>query len=229
MISPAEFIAIAEDTGLIISIGEWVMHQACLQLSLWQQQFKPLLQPDSFKMNVNVSNQQFQDSQFIDKFDRILASTGIDGNCLRLEITETALMDSTETTQTTLKQIKQRKAALSIDDFGTGYSSLSYLHRFPIDTLKIDRSFIMNMNDDAENLEIVRTIIALAQSLSMEVIAEGVETLEQQNQLKSLGCQFAQGYLFAKPQSAQAVSSMLPAYFNWGNVSTPFNKQSILH
>ena len=207
-ISPADFIPIAEDTGLIIPIGNWILQKACQQLRVWQQKFASIPQVASLKMSVNLASQQIKEPNFIEKLDRILKTTGLDGNYLRLEITERVLVDSEQNTQNTLAAIKRRNIKLSIDDFGTGYSSLSYLRRLPIDNLKIDRSFVENINSDVESFEIVKTIITLAHTLGMDAISEGVETIEQANQLKTLGCEYAQGYLFAKPLPANAIESI---------------------
>ena len=208
-ISPVDFIPIAEDTGLIIPIGDWVLKEACQQLRTWQQKFAHFPQIKALKISVNIASQQIQEPYFIAKLDRILAETSLDASCLRLEITERVLVDSGQNTNHTLAEIKRRKIKLSIDDFGTGYSSLSYLRRFPIDNLKIDRSFIDSINSDVESFEIVRTIITLAHTLKIEAIAEGVETREQVDRLKTLGCQFAQGYLYAKPATVKDIESTL--------------------
>lgn len=196
LIYPSDFIAIAEETGLIVTIGEWILREACQQLRSWQQKFSIA---SSLQMSVNLSSRQIKQFDFIDRLEKILVDTNLNGEYLRLELTETMLMDRGEKTIELLSQIKKHKVQLSIDDFGTGYSSLSYLHRFPIDTLKIDRSFVSCINAEGENYQIVNTIILLAHSLGMKAIAEGVETPEQLTQLKKLGCDEAQGYLFAKP------------------------------
>ncbi|MGL5835740.1 MAG: two-component system response regulator [Waterburya sp.] len=206
LISPGEFIAIAENTGLIISIGEWVLQQACQQLGAWQTKFSLAT---SLYISVNLSSQQIKQFDFVDKLAKILATTGLNGENLRLELTETMLMDRGEKTVELLHQIKQYKVQLSIDDFGTGYSSLSYLHRFPVDTLKIDRSFVNLIDSKNENCEIVKTIITLAHALGMKAIAEGVETSHQVTYLKNLGCDAAQGYFFAKPLNIQLAESIL--------------------
>ena len=206
-ISPGDFIPIAEDTGSIVEIGDWVLWQACQQLRYWQERFAMIPQVNSWKISVNVASQQIQEPNFIRKIDRVLAETGLSGNCLRLEITERVLVDSEQNTNQILTQIKKRGIKLSIDDFGTGYSSLSYLRRLPIDNLKVDRSFVNNINSDAESLEIVKTIVTLAHTLGMDAIAEGIETIEQLHQLKSLDCEYAQGYLLAKPLSVKDVES----------------------
>ena len=214
-ISPLDFIPVAEDTGLIVQIGDWVLKEACQQLRIWQQQFTAISNIDSMKISINVASQQLQEPNFIEKIDKILARTGLNPNCLRLEITERALIDSKDNTNQTLAEIKRRGIKLSIDDFGTGYSSLSYLSRLPIDNLKVDRSFVKNINSNPESLEIVKTIITLAQTLNMDAIAEGIETSEQRDRLKALGCEYAQGYLFSKPLSVEDVETS-----RWlGNIS----------
>lgn len=209
LISPDDFIPIAEDTELILDIGEWLLEEACKQLQQWQQKYAENSQISLLKMSINLACQQLQEPQFIAKLDRILESTGVAGSSLRLEITESALIEPEGGVRDTLEQIRKRNIKLSIDDFGTGYSCLSYLRRFPIDNLKIDRSFIEQMNFNSENLEIVRVIITLAKVLGMDAISEGVETAQQLQQLKDLGCEFGQGYLFAKPLSTTEVELML--------------------
>lgn len=211
-ISPDEFIPIAEDTGLILDIGEWLLGEACQQLQKWQQEFASIPQIASLKMNINLASQQLQQPNFIEKLDQILQQTGLNGNSLKLEITESVLLEPQGSVQNTLQQIRNRNIKLSLDDFGTGYSSLSYLRRFPIDNLKIDRSFIEQMNFDSENFEIVRVIITLAKTLGMDSISEGIETYQQLEQLKALGCEFGQGYLFSPPLPAAVVKSMLTKY-----------------
>ena len=216
-ISPTEFIPIAEDTGLILKIGEWLLEEACDRLQRWRQRFTNIPEVQSLKMSVNLSSQQLQESEFIDKLDRILRKTNLHGNCLKLEITESVLIEPEGNIQHTLRQIRDRDIKLSIDDFGTGYSSLSYLRRFPIDNLKIDRSFIEQMNSDVENFEIVRIIICLAKTLGMDTISEGVETSQQLHQLKAMGCEFGQGYLFSKPLAPEDVESMIIELFQSHN------------
>ncbi|MEA5471677.1 EAL and GGDEF domain-containing protein [Spirulina sp. 06S082] len=195
-ISPDEFIPIAEETGLIVAIGEWVLREACRQKVEWQTQF-PI--GNKLIMSVNLSGQQLKDPEFLAKIDRILAETGLKGNCLKLELTESMLMEDVDAIVIRLSQVRMRAIQLSIDDFGTGYSSLSYLQRFPVNTLKIDRSFVQRMCERSDNLKIVETIITLAHQLGMNAIAEGIETPEQLEQLHRLGCEEGQGYLFAMP------------------------------
>ena len=212
LVSPTEFISIAEDIGLIVPIGEWVMHQACQQMREWQLKF-PLAA--NLKISVNLASQQIQEAKLIERIDRIMAETGLDGSFLKLEITESMLLNNTEATINMLSEIRARKIQLSIDDFGKGYSSLSYLHRFPINTLKIDGSFVSQMNSDPENFEIVRTINTLAHNLGLDVTAECVETAMEFSQLKALGCEFGQGYFFSKPLDSKAAESLILSDPQW--------------
>ncbi|HZG54853.1 MAG TPA: EAL domain-containing protein [Pyrinomonadaceae bacterium] len=205
-ISPANFIPLAEETGLIVDIGEWVLRDACRQMERWQKIFPS--DPPLF-VSVNLSSKQFIQSDLIQRVTQIIEETKINPEGLKLEITESAVMDNVETATEMLKKLRALGIKLSIDDFGTGYSSLSYLHRFPIDTLKVDRSFVVNMSEDGENVEIVRTIVSLAQNLGMNVIAEGVETKEQLAALRKLGCENGQGYFFSKPVGAKAAENLI--------------------
>jgi diguanylate cyclase (GGDEF)-like protein len=205
-ISPGQFIPIAEETGLIVPLGEWILKRACQQLRVWQQQISNKM---PIKVSVNLSGRQFAQAGLIDRIDEILQSTGVLGSSLKLEVTESAIINNADLATDMLYQLKQRKIQLCMDDFGTGYSSLSYLHRFPLDTLKIDRSFVSPITAYGQKSEIVRTIISLAHNLGMNVIAEGVETLVQRETLRSLGCEFGQGYLFSKPVDSQAASQLL--------------------
>jgi diguanylate cyclase (GGDEF)-like protein/PAS domain S-box-containing protein len=227
LVSPMEFIPVAEDTGAIVPIGEWVLREACRQMRAWQLQFG---MPETFKMSVNIASKQFANVDFIAPIDAILAEIGLDGSYLRLEITESMLMDGAKETIARLTQIRERKIHLSIDDFGKGYSSLSYLHRFPINTLKIDRSFVSSMSNDPENFEIASTIITLAHSLGMDAIAEGIETVEQCERLTALGCEMGQGYLFAKPMDRQATEDLLAIKYveQTRSSSSPENSSRIL-
>ncbi len=195
-ISPIEFIPLAEDTGLIVAIGDWVMKEACQQLQKWLHKFP---EAASLKMSINLASHQIREPDLLEKLDNILVETCLDGSSIRLEITESTLMDQGEQTINKLAQLRARNVQLSIDDFGQGYSSLSYLHRFPINILKIDRAFVNQMTDGGENIEIVRTITMLAHTLNMSVVAEGVETVQQAEILKRLGCEFGQGYLYSRP------------------------------
>ncbi|AMW30669.1 EAL domain-containing response regulator [Arthrospira platensis] len=206
IISPAEFIPIAEDTGLIIPIGLWVLDQAVKQLNLWQK--KGLITPQ-FRMSVNLSVKQFTQPYLIEEIDRILVKNNFQSSYLKLEITETAIVENPEAARQLLQQLTHRNIHLSLDDFGTGYSSLSYLHRFPVNTLKIDRSFITCIGTPNENLQIVDAIITLAHQLKINVVAEGIETAEQLAKLRSLGCDQGQGYYFSKPVESMMAEDLL--------------------
>ena len=206
VISPAEFIHIAEETGFIIPLGEWILAEACRHLKQWQQ-IAPRFQ--HLRVNVNIAGSQLWDPAMLSKLDQILSDIGLSGHYLRLEMTETTLIEQTEKVIEVLRQIRQRGVQLSIDDFGTGYSSLSYLSRLPIDNLKIDQSFVSRMHLEANSLEIVRTITALAQTLGMDVTAEGIELEVQLYLLKELNSEFGQGYYFSKPLSAEAITTLL--------------------
>lgn len=199
IIYPTEFIAVAEDSGLISALGRRVLQQACQQLNDWQTQY-PNLQ--HLTVSVNISSQQFHQPDFIQQLDEVLSETSLQGAQLKLEITESMLIEDLDTVSQLLAQIQQRHIQLSIDDFGTGYSSLSYLHRLPINTLKIDRSFVNQMSAELDNQGIIRAIVNLAHTLGMDVVAEGVETPEQFAQLQALECEFGQGYFFSKPLDA---------------------------
>jgi diguanylate cyclase (GGDEF)-like protein/PAS domain S-box-containing protein len=203
--SPAEFIPIAEETGLIVPIGEWVLRQACAQLAAWDVESNGV---DWLVVNVNVSGRQLS-AELIEQIDRAVLDAGISAARLKLEITESVIMDSPAAAADLLRRIKQRGIRICVDDFGTGYSSLGHLVRLPIDTMKIDRMFVMGMPSDIHTAEVVRSIVALAESLRLEVVAEGVETEQQRRALEKLGCAYAQGYLFAKPLEAAQVRELL--------------------
>jgi len=206
VVSPDEFISVAEETELIIPIGTWVLRQACRQLRHWQIEF-PSETP--LTMSVNLSGRQFRQTDLVDQVKHILNETKVSPQCLRLEITESVVMEDAEVATAMLRQLRSINVQLSIDDFGTGYSSLSYLHRFPINILKIDRSFINRMCLEDESLGIVETISILASKLKMQVVAEGVETAEQRERLRGLGCGYAQGFFFSKPLMEAAATELL--------------------
>ena len=203
LVSPADFIPIAEETGAIIEIDRWVLRQACTQLALWQTDSTALT------LSVNLSSQQLERPDFVAFVRDTLAETGFDAARLHLEITESTLANRAAEVMTALEQLEALGLELHIDDFGTGYSSLSYLQGFPADVLKIDRSFINKLTQNAESARLVQTIVAMAHGLGLCVVAEGVETVEQLEHLRTLGCEYAQGYLFAKPLEVDAVPAFL--------------------
>ncbi len=206
VLPPGEFIPLAEETGLIVPIGSWVMREACRQLRAWQDRDDV---DAGLTMNINISGKQFSRGDLVAEVDAVLRETGLAGRCLELEITESAVMGNPEDSIGTFSQLRRRGVRLCIDDFGTGYSSLSYLHRFPADALKIDRSFIGRIGSGDDNLEFVRTIFGLAASLGMDAIPEGVETDLQLERVRELGCRYAQGHRISPPVDAASAGSLL--------------------
>jgi diguanylate cyclase (GGDEF)-like protein len=213
IIPPAKFIPIAEETGLIIQIGKWVLEEACRQMSEWQKLSPP---DEPLPISVNLSGRQFLQPDLLAQIEDVLLKTGLEARSLKLEITETVVMENIETATRTLERLQALGVELSIDDFGTGYSSLSYLQRFPVSTLKIDRSFVSRITESDASAEIVRTIMNLAQHLGMDVVAEGVETEQQSMQLRALACEFGQGYYFSKPMDRDAAESLFLDCFPQG-------------
>jgi diguanylate cyclase (GGDEF)-like protein/PAS domain S-box-containing protein len=207
-IAPVEFIPVAEETGLIVPMGWWAVREACRQMRVWHRHF-PAAQP--LTVSVNLSVKQFSQPDLVEQIQRILRETGCPADALKVEITESAIMEHAGFATTMLASLREVGVQLSIDDFGTGYSSLSYLPRLPIDTLKIDRAFISQMDADDENAEIARTIVTLARNLKMNVVAEGVETVEQLRQLRALQCQYGQGWLFSPPLDADGAAALIGA------------------
>ena len=207
LISPATFIPLAEETGLIVPIGEAILRQACRQLKMWHAAGYPSLQ-----MSVNLSARQFRQPDLADRVAAVLAETGLDPDCLDLELTESCIMQDAEAALQTLGKLKAMGVRLSIDDFGTGYSSLIYLRRFPIDTLKIDRAFTQDMMTSADAQAIIAAIIAMAAALKLSVIAEGVETEEQMVLLMQQKCYLAQGFAFCKPIPAAELTAWLATW-----------------
>ena len=205
LISPAEFIPVAEESGLIVPIGTWVLRTACMQARAWQEQGLPNL-----VMAVNLSPRQFRQGQLAQQVAAVLEETGLSSNCLELEITESLLIDGADkSVLATLEALKTLGITLAIDDFGTGYSSLSYLKRFPIDTIKIDQSFVRDITSDPDDAALVRAIIAIARSLRLNVIAEGVETEEQLDYLRRHDCDHMQGYFFSRPLPANECAALI--------------------
>ena len=204
LVSPATFIPVAEATGMINQIGTWVLRTACRQAKQWQMAgYEPI------RIAVNLSARQFRDSGLAETLSQILAETGLEGRWLELEVTESMMMENPTRVKETMHTLKQKEVSIAIDDFGTGYSSLSYLKEFPFDFIKIDRSFIMGVPESKSDMSITKTIIAMAKSLGITVIAEGVETPGQASYLLEQGCDEGQGYLFSKPVPAEHLESLL--------------------
>lgn len=212
MISPAKFIPIAEDSGLIVPITIWILEQTCSQIQKWRR-ISPIY--DKLVVSVNISGKHLATDQLLEDVENALDATQLPPECLKLEITESTAMENAEHTVSILKQLKKLGVKLSIDDFGTGYSSLSHLHSLPFDTLKIDRSFVNAVGTKGENSEILQTIISLAKNLKMKVIAEGIETEAQLAVLQNLGCDYGQGYLLAKPKAVDESEKLLYQRPNW--------------
>lgn len=236
-VPPVEFIPIAEETGAIVPLGHWILRQACRQMQQWQEKFQisPPWHPGKSRtspntnwehssslpthypliLSVNLSGRQFLQPDLVGQIKRILQKTGVNPQCLKLEITESVIMEDAEAAIAMLCELRELGIQLSLDDFGTGYSSLSYLHRFPIDTVKIDKSFVSRIGANGENSEIIRAILTLARSLKLDVVAEGIETNEQFVQLRTLGCDFGQGYFFSKPVDTEAAAALLDSPLKW--------------
>ncbi len=209
LVPPAEFIALAEETGEIISIGKWVLREACRQAALWRDS---LLFDRRFTMAVNLSANEFLEPGLAWEVLRILRETGLDPSALRIEITESVLLDDSAVTSEIFFELKRIGVELAIDDFGTGYSSLSYLRQLPADVLKIDRSFVSNVDHDDREASIVRAVVRVAEALGMRVVAEGIEREEQARFLAGIGCESGQGYHFARPADAEVTASFVRDY-----------------
>lgn len=205
LISPDDFIPLAEETGLIVPMSLWILGEVARQCAVWRE----FLPTAPLTISINISCKHFQQPDLVEQVARVLHETELSASALKLEITESAVMENTERTAEKLKGLRALGIELSLDDFGTGYSSLSYLHRFPLDTLKIDRSFVSHLDEEGEHYEIVRTIIGLAKSLGMKTVAEGVETEKQFIRLQELNCDFAQGFFFSKPLPVATIDEML--------------------
>jgi len=212
LILPAEFIPMAEETGMIVPIGKWVLREACHQMHTWQLAFSDRA-PETIA--VNLSGKQFLQLDLVEQIDKILQETGLKAGNLKLEITESVVMENSPEAAVMLERLKALGVLLSIDDLGTGYSSLSRLHSFPVDTLKIDRSFVSQMGSKGENSEIVQAIVMLAHQIGMSVTAEGVETAAQLAKLKELKCEEGQGYFFSRPLTSQAAQELIAAAPQW--------------
>ncbi len=215
LVPPYEFIPVSEDTGLIIPLTIWILRDSCQKLAAWKKRFPAAKE---MMISVNLSGKHFAQDDLVKSVKEVLAETGIEPRYLKLELTESAVMDNAEAAISILQQLKRVGVRLSIDDFGTGYSSLSYLHRFPIDALKIDRSFVSRMENGTENGEIVRTVVALAKALGLTVIAEGIETIHQLHQLRILGSEYGQGFLFSRPVPLEEAEELLSDPNRWKNI-----------
>ena len=209
LISPIEFIPLAEETGVILEIGDWVISTACAQMKLWEQEF-----PQLKNISINVSPRQFWQSDFIENVTQIFAETGVTVDKVEFELTESIVMKDADIAILMMKRLKQLGVSLSIDDFGTGYSSLSYLQNLPVDVLKIDRSFVNDLQEDGSYSAIIRSIIALADNFNLKVVAEGIELEYQDEILYELGCQYGQGYYYSRPLEIEAMTKLL-AKQNW--------------
>ncbi len=213
LVSPADFIPLAEETGLIVPIGQWVLRTACQQARQWQRAGLEL------RVAVNLSARQFRDDRLVGSVQQALQQAGLEARQLKLEITESTVMQNADQAARVLADLKALGVDLSVDDFGTGYSSLAYLRRFPIDQLKIDRSFVQDMMEHQDSAAIVHSIIGLARSLRMQTVAEGVETTAQRAFLHQAGCDLMQGYLFSRPLPAQALYERIRQHQGQGAVS----------
>jgi diguanylate cyclase (GGDEF)-like protein len=207
---PSAFIPAAEETGLIMALGQWIFREACRQLCSWHNAFPHYRH---LTMSINLSNRQFGQADLISQIETALRETQVNSHCIRLEITESMVMGDVDAAIDLMLKLKSLDLKLAIDDFGTGYSSLSYLHRFPMDTLKVDKSFVGRLEKSNEDRAIINTILTLGQKLGMEVVAEGVETETQMAMLRQEGCDYGQGYFFAKPLSAEDALTLLQQHW----------------
>src|ERR1700704_6379094 len=212
LLGPIEFIGVVEETGLIRELGWWNLSEACRQISEWRASSKA---NKNLIISVNLSAKQFLQPNLVEDIRKLIREINLPPEALKLEITESTVMKDPSAAVEMLQQIKALGVRLAIDDFGTGYSSLSYLHRFPLDTLKIDRSFISSMDDGGDGMEIARTILPMAKNLRLDVVAEGVETIEQFEQLKKFNCAFGQGFYFSRPLSAEGITTLLKGELAW--------------
>ncbi len=207
LLPPGEFIPVAEETGLILPLGDWGLEEACRQMVAWRRTGHESMQ--DARMSVNLSARQFDQAELVERVSQVLEETGLPAACLRLELTESSVLSDGTTALETMRALGRLGVGLHIDDFGTGYSSFDYLQRYPFDTLKIDRSFVEGIVCDDESRLIVSTILELARSFGMDVVAEGIEDAEQLEELKTMGCPCGQGYYFARPMEASAIDALM--------------------
>ncbi len=219
LVPPDEFIPVSEVTNLIVPITLWILRKSCEQLVQWKRTYP---NQQHLMISVNLSGKHFAQHDLVQQVKEILNETGMDPAYLKLELTESAVMENAETAIFLLKRLREIGVQISIDDFGTGYSSLSYLHRFPINTLKVDRSFVGTMENSSENGEIVRTILGLAKTLKLGVIAEGIETVHQLHQLRILDCEYGQGYLFSRPLPVEEAETLIREKPEWKSLLPAF-------
>jgi EAL domain-containing protein (putative c-di-GMP-specific phosphodiesterase class I) len=203
LIPPGEFIPLAEETGLIIALGDWVLKDAIRQLVAWQQRGLYL------KLAINVTAIQLEKNNLAETIETLLAQQGVDPKYLEIEVTESMVMNDTETVISVLKKLQALGISIAMDDFGTGYSSLAYLRRLPLNVLKVDRSFVMHSDENEQDAQLVRTIVAMGHALGLTVVAEGVETAGQVDLLRGIGCDRAQGYFFSRPLSSERLELWL--------------------
>jgi EAL domain-containing protein (putative c-di-GMP-specific phosphodiesterase class I) len=204
LVGPNEFVDVAEETGLIIPIGQWILDESCRQIADWQRRFSLPL-----SVSVNLSAKQLMHPSLTSQIEEILLETGLEAGQLKLEVTESTVMEHSERSMKVLSELDELGVEVSTDDFGTGFSSLSYLQKFPFERLKIDRSFVNILDKDPKSSAIVKTILMLGENLDLEVVAEGIETVRQLEMLRSLGCKLGQGYLFSRPVDAAAAEEFL--------------------
>jgi EAL domain-containing protein (putative c-di-GMP-specific phosphodiesterase class I) len=212
VVPPLDFIPLAEETGLIVPIGGWVLTEACRQTRDWQRRFAREV---PLAVSVNLSVKQFGQTSFARTVSDTLRATGLDPRALKLEITESFAVDDADGTRGMLEELRRLGVRIYLDDFGTGYSSLGYLHRLPLDAIKIDRSFVMRMEEGPTHMQLVRTVRDLARNIGVAAVAEGVETAAQLTTLRALGCESAQGYLFSKPVPAYEIDQLLTKDPRW--------------
>lgn len=218
LLPPGEFIPMAEETGLILPLGDWGLEEACRQMVAWQKSGSTAMQ--EARISVNLSARQFDQPGLAERVGQVLEKTGLPAASLRLEVTESSVLSDGAPALETMRALGRLGVGLHVDDFGTGYSSLDYLHKFPFDTLKIDRSFVEGIVCDHESRLIVSSILELARSFGMDVVAEGIEDAEQLEELKTMGCPCGQGYYFARPMEAAAIDAMVRSGRGWMPTAT---------
>jgi EAL domain-containing protein (putative c-di-GMP-specific phosphodiesterase class I) len=211
-VSPATFVPVAEDTGLVVPLGRWVLREACQQARIWQRE---AVDGQPFGISVNLSVREFGQPDLVRAVALILEETGLPPQALRIEITESAIIGQKHPAIETVEQLRALGVAIHLDDFGTGYSALSYLHRLPLDAVKVDRAFTSSIDLEERPLHVVRAIISLAHAIGLEVVAEGVANQRQLELLREMGCDLAQGFIFARPSSVEEMNRILESRQLW--------------